>query len=196
MTYIIVGLGNPGEEYNATRHNVGRMVLEYFRKKHKLSEWESDKKKNALVSGGNLVREKLLLIEPETFMNNSGKSIRAVVKSEKQAEKLIVVYDDIDLPFGMIKVSFNKGAGGHRGIESIVKHIKTRKFIRVRIGISPTTPSGKMRKPQGEQKVLDFIMGSFKPKELEVIKKVSKNAALAIESVVSEGKTIAMNKFN
>jgi len=196
MSYIIVGLGNPGEEYESTRHNIGRIVLEYFRIKNNFSGWEEKKKVKAFYSEGKIGKSKVLLMEPNNFMNNSGKSLLPVVTSTKKAEKLVVIYDDIDLPLGTLKISFNRGSGGHRGVESIIKSVKTKAFIRLRVGVTPTTSSGKIKKPKGEQKVLDFLMGEFKPKERDVLKKISEKVAEALEVIVLEGKEKAMGKFN
>ncbi len=196
MLYIIAGLGNPGEEYKNTRHNTGRIVLEYFRKSMGFSEWEEKRKKKALFSEGKVGKGKVVLVEPNNFMNNSGKSILCVVTSVKKAEKLVVVYDDMDLPLGVIKISYNRGSGGHRGIESIIKSVKTKAFVRVRVGIASTTPTGKIKKPKGEDKILAFLMGEFKPKELDILKKVGKNVANVLETIVVEGKEKAMNVYN
>ena len=196
MAYIIVGLGNPGEEYVNTRHNVGRMMLESFAKKNDFSDWEKSGKLNALSSEGKVGKEKVQLVEPETFMNKSGASVAPLIKSAKAAEKLIVVHDDLDLPFGRMKISFNRGPGGHRGLESINKAIKTEAYIRVRIGICPTTPSGKMKKPIGEEPVCDHILGQFKKTELEELKKISKRFNEALEMIITEGKDKAMGEFN
>ena len=112
-------------------------------------EWKADKKLFAQVAKIKIGKIPITLVLPETFMNNSGKSVKSLVTSVKQAEKMIVIYDDLDLPFGSSKISFNKSSGGHKGLESIIKTVKTEKFARIRIGISPTSPSSKMRKPQG-----------------------------------------------
>jgi PTH1 family peptidyl-tRNA hydrolase len=194
--YIIAGLGNPTEEYESTRHNVGRIVLEYFRVKNNFSDWTPKKKIKALTAEGKIGKSKVLLIEPDNFMNNSGKSLAFVVTSAKKAAGLVVVYDDIDLPLGTFKISFNRGSGGHRGVESVIKSVKTKAFVRLRVGVATTTPSGKIRKPKGEQKVLDFLMGDFKPKERDILKKVSKKAAEALEMIVLEGKEKAAGEFN
>ena len=194
--HYIIGLGNPGEEYENTRHNTGRMILESFRKKMCFSEWESDKKSRAFVSAGKIGKEKAILVLPETFMNNSGKSAAPLIKSKKAAESLVVVHDDLDLPLGAMKISFNRGSGGHKGIESIKRAIKTEAFIRVRVGISPSAPSGKLKKPKGDKAVGDFILGKFRPKETEEIKKVSKKACEAIAMIIEEGREKAMGEFN
>lgn len=201
MTYIIAGLGNPGQEYENTRHNVGRMFVEYLRKKESFSEWREDKKLKAAFSDGKVGKSKVLLFEPNGFMNNSGKSLVSLVKNKKQAEQLVVVYDDLDLPLGSLKISFNRGSGGHRGVESVIKALKTRAFIRIRVGTCPATPSGKLKKPDGEKKVIDFILGKFKPKESEVLKKSFKKAHEAVEIMVSEkspqlGRDRAMGEVN
>lgn len=174
--YIIVGLGNPGVEYLRTRHNTGRIVLEYL-----------DKYDESL---------KAKLIFPDTFMNKSGTAVAKVVKSKSAAKKLIVIHDDLDLPLGVLKISYGRGSGGHRGIESIIRAIKTKEFIRLRIGIAPTTPTGKLKKPKGEKAVLDFILGKFKPSEELVLKKVFKTSSEIIETIVREGREVAANRFN
>jgi len=196
MSYIIVGLGNPGEEYGNSRHNLGRIVLEYFRKKYNFSEWEGSKKNRGLVSDGKIGKIKITLLEPETFMNKSGLSVRSLVTSKKGAEKLIVIYDDLDLSIGEIKISFNKGTGGHRGLESIAKSIKTKEFVRVRVGISQATPTGKLKKPNGEQKILDYLMSDFSKKDLEILKKLKPKIAQVLETIILEGRQKAMNLFN
>lgn len=196
MTFIIVGLGNPGEEYAQTRHNTGRMALEYVCEQKKLGEWKEDKKANAFIARGMIEKSAVVLVLPETFMNKSGNAVLKFVKSVKAAEKLIVVYDDLDLPLGKMKMSFDRGSGGHKGIESIARALKTKKFWRIRIGISPTTVSGKTKKPQGEKDVLDFILGRFKPNELPVLKSVFKRVASALSAVVLEGPIKAMGTYN
>lgn len=196
MAYLIVGLGNPGTEYEGTRHNTGRMLLERLAKAKDFSPWKLDKKRNALISSGSLGKEKVTLILPQGFMNNSGKSLKDLAGSLRKAEKCLVVYDELDLPLGSIKLSFGRGSGGHNGIESVIRNIKTRDFPRIRVGISPTTPSGKMKKPSGELAVVDYILGKFKPAELEQLKKVGKKVLEAIEVVVTDGRQVAMNQFN
>jgi len=215
MSYIIVGLGNPGEEYKKTRHNTGRMLVEWFGKANGIpflseaeGEWKEDKKLNAHVAKVKVGlptkgrKFAVILILPDTFMNNSGKSIKLFVQGltlhnlHKQTEKMIVIYDDLDLPFGTAKISFNKSSGGHRGLESIIKSIKTEKFARVRVGISPKTPTGKIKKPKGEETVTKVILGKFKPNEITVLKKLSKKVNEALETFVTSGLEKAMTGFN
>ncbi len=196
MAWVIVGLGNPGEEYEGTRHNTGRMAVEQFAKWARLSEWREDKKAKALVSRGLVERVIVAAVLPETFMNKSGAAVSKFVKNAKAAERMIVVYDDLDLPLGTIKVSFDRGSGGHKGIESIMRALKTKKFARVRVGVSPSTASGVLRKPTGEKEVVDFILAQWKAHELAQLKTIFKRVAHALETVVIEGVPAAMNRFN
>lgn len=180
---LIVGLGNPGEEYQNTRHNTGRIVVSLIEKK---LEKENSKLK--------IKSFKFLL--PDTFMNNSGKEVVKYIKSKKDLSELVVIYDDIDLPLGKIKISFNRSSGGHNGLASIIKAVKSEEFLRIRIGLCPTTPTGKMKKPKGEDAVIKFILGEFKKPELEELKKISKKVAEAVECIYTEGKDKAMSLYN
>src|SRR3989338_3860369 len=192
MKYFIIGLGNPGETYRGTRHSVGRATVEHFSKKNGFPELKFDKEINALIAEGKIEKQGVTLLLPETFMNKSGETIKKLHATyyKLQAEQLIVIHDDLDLPLGVMKISFNRGSGGHSGVESIARALKTREFIRVRIGISPK------KKPQGEKKVNDFILGHFKPLELTVLKKVMQKGEKALVAIVMEGKERAMNEFN
>jgi PTH1 family peptidyl-tRNA hydrolase len=195
MKYI-VGLGNPGEEYKKTRHNTGRIILDIIRKKISADDFEFNKKIYALTSEGKIGKEKVMLIEPETFMNKSGLSLKSLITSKKKAHDLVVVYDDLDLPIGKMKISFNRGTGGHKGVESVAKQIKTLEFARFRVGISPKTPSGKTKKPSGDDAVAKHILGAFKDLEMLELKKIGKHAVEALEVFVKEGVEMAMTKFN
>ncbi len=173
---ILAGLGNPGKEYENTRHNAGRIIVNIIEKK--------------------LQDKKIKFITPDTFMNNSGKVIAPMIKTEKDLKNLIVVYDDIDLPLGKIKISFNRSSGGHNGVGSIIKSVKSEEFVRIRVGVAPSTPSGKIRKPKGEKAVLNFLLGEFKKSELETLKKLSKKITEAVEMIFTEGKDKAMSIYN
>ncbi len=193
---IIVGLGNPGNEYEGSRHNLGRITLEVFRKKHGFPEWTRDKKLNAQVSEGKLGGKKTILLAPDTFMNNSGRAVAPLIKSKKALEELLVVYDDLDIAFGNMKISFGRSSGGHNGLESVIRSLRSRDFPRLRLGVSPSTPSGKTRKPQGEKKVLDFLLGDFSKSEREGMGKFLKRAGEAMEIAATEGYIAAMNRCN
>lgn len=196
MAWVIVGLGNPGEEYESTRHNTGRMAVEFFAHTAGSQEFHEDTKAKAHVAGGMIGKTAVALVLPDTFMNKSGSALSKFVKSVKAAERMIVVYDDLDLPLGVMKLSFDRGSGGHKGLESVMRAVKTKKFIRVRIGVSPATASGKLRKPSGEKEVLDFILTKFRPVELDDLKKIFKRAAEAMQTAIVEGREKAMNEFN
>lgn len=194
--YIIAGLGNPGEEYESTRHNVGRFIANEFAKKFDLSEFRDDKKTSSLVAKGEIDDEKVVVLLPETFMNKSGKALAELITSEKKAEKLIVIQDDLDLPFGTVRMVFNRGMGGHKGLESIKRAIKTEAFVRIRIGISPTTPTGKTKKPKGEDKIVKFVLSKFKDDEAKELKKISKKVCEGLHLTITEGRVKAMNMLN
>lgn len=196
MSYIIVGLGNPGEQYLFTRHNTGRLILEQIKKVNNFEDWQEDRKNQSLTSSGKISKEKVLLVEPETFMNKSGNALKKLINSEKKAKTLIVIHDDLDIPFGSFKIVFNRGSGGHRGVESVIRAIKTEAFIRIKTGISPSTPSGKIKKPKGGQAVEKLILGEFKKPELDSLKKISKKITEAVEMIIGEGLYKAMTDFN
>ena len=173
---LVVGLGNPGKEYENTRHNTGRILVGILEKK--------------------LEGRKIKFLTPDTFMNNSGRAVAPLIKSKKDLKDLVVIYDDIDLPLGKMKISFNRSSGGHNGLGSVIKSLKSEEFLRIRIGISPETPSGKLRKPKGEDAVLKFLLGEYKKPELETIKKLSKKVAEAVECIFNESKEKAMSLYN
>lgn len=196
MTWVVTGLGNPGPEYENTRHNAGRMAVMHYAKYASAPVWKEDKKSQSLTTGATVQTTLVALQLPNTFMNKSGAAVMKLVKGVKAAEKLIVVYDDLDLPIGKIKLSFDRGSGGHNGVESIMTALKTKKFTRIRIGISPHTPGGKIKKPDSDSVVDDFILKKFKDAEMDELKKVFKRVAEAIDVIVAEGPMIAMNHFN
>ena len=195
MQWIIAGLGNPGKEFDGTRHNVGRDFLSALAKKEGIKEWKEDKKLHAQSAKAELFGKKSLLVLPDTYMNNSGKAFLSIVASKKQAEQLIVVQDELDLPLGIVKIAFGSSAGGHRGVDSIQKALKTKDFVRIRVGISSSTASGKIKKPDSE-KVVDFVLGKFKPSEEDKLKKMKKTVFEAIELIVTEGRDAAMMKIH
>jgi PTH1 family peptidyl-tRNA hydrolase len=196
MPFIIAGLGNPGEEYENTRHNTGRIILDAVRKEFGGVEFEYDKKINALVALGKIGKEKVTFVAPETFMNKSGKAIAGLVKSVKAADKLIVIYDDFSLPIGRIKISYNRSSGGHNGLESIIKSVKTEAFTRIRIGLSPANAKGNARLMHGDDKIEKFILGKLKDQDLKIIKKVAKKVAEAIQTIITDSREKAMSIYN
>lgn len=196
MTWVIVGLGNPDEEHVRTRHNAGRMAVEYFAKKNGLGEWKEDKKSRSFIVRGAVGKQLVVCVLPNTYMNKSGSAVSHYIKSVKAAEKLIVVYDELDLPFGKLKIVFDRGSGGHKGVESIARALKTKAFVRVRIGISRVNGKGEPQKPQGEAAVEKFILGEFSSAEFAQLKDVCQRANGAITAVITDGREKAMNAIN
>jgi peptidyl-tRNA hydrolase, PTH1 family len=174
MQWILVGLGNPDNEYEGTRHNVGKDLVEAI----------SDDLPRGVKAH-----------ELNVYMNNSGGAVKKLVASKAQAEKLIVVHDELDLPLGKVKISRGSSAGGHNGIKSIEKALKTRDYVRVRVGISGATPSGKLKRPDSE-KIVDFVLGKFRPPEKEKLKKVKKLVKEAIELIATESVERAQTEMN
>jgi peptidyl-tRNA hydrolase, PTH1 family len=195
MQWLIAGLGNPGGEYDGTRHNVGRDFLIALAKKEGAGEWKEDKKIHGQSLKGELFGKKTLLVLPDTYMNNSGRAFVSLVGSKKQAEQLVVLQDELDLPLGVVKIAFGSSAGGHRGVDSIQRALKTKDFVRIRIGISPSTASGKIKKPDSKD-VSDFVLGRFKPSEEEKLKKVRKTVFEALELMLTEGREVATMKVH
>ena len=192
----VVGLGNPGDEYAENRHNAGRIILEMIAKKNDFSDWRDDKKTKALFSAGKIGAKKFQFVLPNNFMNNSGGSVKPLIAAKKDLENLVVVYDDLDLPMGTLKISFDRGDGGHNGLKDIIRVLKSREFVRIRIGISPHTPGGKTKKPSGEKAVLDFLLKDFKEAEIAELKKQSKIITEALECFATDGKEKMMNLYN
>lgn len=192
---LVAGLGNPGKEYERSRHNTGFIMLDFILGKK--ADWKEDAKAKALYWKEGAGKKEVEYLKPMSFMNNSGSPVSyAREKHKVKLQDIAVIYDDIDLPLGSMKISFNKSSGGHKGLDSVIKKLKSREFMRVRIGISPITPAGKLRKPKGEGKVLKHLLGSFKESELEKLKKLSKKVAKTIETFIAEGKDKAMNLHN
>jgi len=186
---VIVGLGNPGRIFRTTRHNLGFRVIDKFRKRNGLPEFKSSKEFNSLLSRGSFNKEKIILTKPKTFMNNSGKAVKLLVRTHALDPKnLIVIHDDLDLPLGKIRVSKAKGAAGHKGVQSIINKLGTKKFFRFRVGILP-----QQGKPQGVKK---FVLKSFTRKEEKIIKRVVEETVEAVEFSLREGLERAMQDYN
>ncbi|MBI4118290.1 MAG: aminoacyl-tRNA hydrolase [Parcubacteria group bacterium] len=194
--FYIVGLGNPGTEYEKTRHNIGRAVVERVREHNDFPEWKHDKKAGALVSKGVLGTDAVTLVLPETYMNKSGSAVSYFVKSKKAAEKAVVVHDDLDLPIGTLKLVFNRGSAGHKGVESVKRALGTEAFVRLRIGVSPLGKDGNAKKPKGEDAVNTFVLKTFTPGEQSKIKDAVIRGEGALHAVLTLGRERAMNEFN
>ena len=188
--FLIIGLGNPGKKYQATRHNVGFAITEKFAEKNNFPAFELSKKFNALVSEITLKNEKIILALPQTFMNNSGESAFSLSHFYKiYPQNIIIIHDDIDLPLGKIKISLDRGSAGHRGIESIIQKLGTKEFVRIRIGILPD----KNKKPEKPEK---FVLKKFTKKESELLESTVKQTVNALDLFFKGGIEKAMNKYN
>lgn len=185
--FIIAGLGNPSKEYDKTRHNVGFDTVDYLAKKHGITIGE--KKHKALTGKGVIAGEKVLLLKPQTYMNLSGESIRAALdyyKADETAE-LIVIYDDISLPPGQLRIRKKGSAGGHNGIKNIIAHLGHDNFMRIKVGVG--------EKPAGYD-LADYVLGHFSQDELKVMEAAFEEASEAVEVMIAEGPDAAMNLFN
>ncbi len=206
---IIVGLGNPGEKFKNTRHNVGFMVVDFFHAYRQAGAKENDfpdfllsKKYDALISESNhahilenvsmeneRTNEEIILVKPQTFMNESGKAVKKITTHYKlQTTNLIVIHDDIDLPLGKLKISKDSGAGGHKGIESIINNLGTKDFVRFKIGICP-----QKGKPNS---VETFVVKKFTKEEQEILDSVIVKTSEALDLFIKEGLEKTMNKYN
>lgn len=183
--YIIVGLGNPGKKYENTRHNAGYMVID------KLSETfgikVGKKKFNSLIGEGNIFGEKVILVKPETYMNLSGNAVIQIVNFYKvPLENVIVVYDDLDLDLGMIRIRKSGSAGTHNGMRSVVSSLNSKEFPRVRVGIGDPN----------KEDIIDFVIGNISKKEKEILNDTVSMVSLAIEDIIKYHIDLAMTKYN
>ena len=187
MTTIIIGLGNPGKKFEGTRHNVGFMALNKFAKENSFPEFNLQKKYKALVSENTIGAKKIILVKPQTFMNESGKTAKELLKNNKSEEtNLIVIHDDIDLAVGKIKIVKERGSAGHKGVESIINNIGNEGLIRFRIGI------GSLQKT----KAMSVVLKKFSKKEGTLINETISKTAEALSLFLNEGLDSVMNKYN
>ncbi|MBI4088960.1 aminoacyl-tRNA hydrolase [Candidatus Kaiserbacteria bacterium] len=187
MALVIVGLGNPGKGYERTRHNAGRNAVQLLARQEGLGEFVFNKTVNALVTKGTIGKENATFVLPETFVNLSGKAVAAFVKNPKAAKNLLVVHDDLDLPVGTLKMVFGRGSGGHKGVESIMRALKTQDFARIRVGISAVGKKNQAKKVQGEEKILKYVIGKWSPQDAKKIEKILKKAAETIRILAVSG---------
>lgn len=185
--YIIVGLGNPGREYENTRHNIGFHVID------KLAEQENigvlEKKHKAIIGKGYVSGAKCILAKPQTFMNLSGESVRELVdyyKADETAE-LIVISDDISLDAGQIRIRKKGSAGGHNGLKNIIAHLGHDTFMRIKMGVG--------EKPKGYD-LADYVLGHFSKEEAKIMDDAVDRAADAIRTIIAKDVDTAMNEFN
>lgn len=184
--YLVAGLGNPGKKYIKNRHNVGFMAIEQLAEENNIAINKT--KFSSLYGKGSIEKKEVILIKPQTYMNLSGTSIVQFLKWHKiKPEKLIVLYDDMDLPLGKIRIRPNGRSGGHNGLKSIIETINTQEFIRIRIGIDKPPPKVSPEK---------YVLMNFNKGEIEFIESGISAALNAIHCILKEGIDKAMNKYN
>ena len=182
---IIVGLGNPGKEYKNTRHNIGYMVLEEMASRYPIEK--QDSKFDAVIGQIRVKGEKVLLVKPLTYMNLSGKAVQPLMHWHKLGlEDLMVIYDDMDLPLGTIRMRAAGGSGGHNGIKSIIERLADSEFARTRIGIGRPA----------DREAVDWVLGNFNSDEKKQMEQTIKQAADAVERWITGGIMEAMNAYN
>lgn len=184
--YLIVGLGNPEKDYSNTRHNMGFNVVNQLARQYNI---EINKNKfHGLYGNGMIEKEKVILLKPQTFMNLSGKSIREIIEYYKiEMEQLIVIYDDIDIEAGEIKIRKAGGAGTHNGMKSVVQELNSQAFKRIRVGIG---------KPERKEDLMQYVIGAIPEQEKERLDEGVHFAKEAIIEIIKNGIDTAMNKFN
>jgi PTH1 family peptidyl-tRNA hydrolase len=189
---LIVGLGNPGYLYARNRHNIGFMCVSYLAKKYKI---EFDRKQGHARTGiGNIGRNKVVVARPQTYMNASGEAVSALMKRlDVTPTDLVVIHDDLDLPVGKIRLRLGGSSGGHKGIDSIIAHIGTQGFYRVRVGIGRPEAENQ---PVKEDAVIGYVLSDFTPDEKKIIDETIPQVSEAIALILAKGITAAMNKYN
>lgn len=189
---LIVGLGNPGPKYDQTRHNIGFMLVDRLAQRWQIS-LTANKRFQAEVGEGRWRGERVWLLKPQTFMNLSGQAIRAALDWYKLSpESVMVIYDDMDLPLGRMRLRLAGSAGGHNGMRSAIAHLNTQNFPRLRIGIgSPRDPE-----QPGNKDTVSHVLGRFAPQEAKLVTEVLDLAESAVEISLSQGVEKAMNLYN
>ena len=194
--FYIVALGNPGEKYANTRHNVGWLVGDFMRSEAGLPPLIADKSVSGQVTEGRVAGASVKVLYPDTYMNNSGAAVAKFV-ARNEIGNMIVIHDDIDLPFGEIKLGKGRGDGGNNGVKSIIDKLGTKEFIRIRIGIAPKSFwTGEIKRPKGGGPLERYVLKPFTKGEAAKLKEVKERAYGALQAILTDGLQTAMNKFN
>ena len=184
--FLIVGLGNPEEEYSNTRHNMGFDTINKLANEYNIKI--NKNKFTGLCGSGIIENEKVILLKPQTYMNLSGESIKEAMAFYKiKSENIIVIYDDIDIEPGIIKIRKKGGPGGHNGMKSVISEIDTQNFPRIRIGIG---------KPENKGQLIEYVIGKMPQTDKDILEKATILGKEAILEIIKNGVDIAMNKFN
>jgi PTH1 family peptidyl-tRNA hydrolase len=186
---LIIGLGNPGKKYINTRHNIGFVIVDEFKKTNEFSDWKKSTKFKAEFCKGENLGEKIILAKPLTYMNNSGQTVKSLARFYKiKSHDIWVVHDDIDLPLGKVRITQKASAAGHNGVQSIIDNLKTNEFVRFRIGIASET-----KKIIPAEK---YVLQKFKTEEKSELEEIIKFTIQAINTALLGGITEAQNEFN
>ena len=191
---LIIGLGNPGRGYANNRHNVGFICLSHFARTQGI---RFDKKQGrARIGTGEVAGSKVVIAKPQTYMNSSGESVNRLIKKfDINLDDLLVIHDDLDLPLGRIRIRYGGGSGGHKGIDSITNELGSQDFIRLRVGIGrPVKNEGTTEFSDDE--IITYVLSDFTPDEKQTIAQVIPRVSEAILCLLTEGSTVAMNKYN
>jgi PTH1 family peptidyl-tRNA hydrolase len=191
---LIVGLGNPGQRYANNRHNVGFICLSHFARTQGI---QFDKKQGkARIGTGEVAGNKVVLAKPQTYMNLSGESVsRLIKKFNINPDDLLVIHDDLDLPLGKIRIRHGSSSGGHKGIDSIINELGSQDFIRLRVGIGHPAEN-KDTTEFSDDEIITYVLGDFTPDEKQTITQVIPKVSEAILCLLTEGLTVAMNRYN
>lgn len=198
MTKLVVGLGNPGEQYDNTRHNIGFHTLDELLKDYATLEktrWQEDKLAHSLYKKIKLKNKEFIIAKPQTFMNNSGMGVSSLLgKFKIEPKDLIVIYDDIDLPLGKVRIRFGGASGGHRGTQSIIDTIKTDEFLRIRMGIGIDKHNEKEHRDKGQ--ISDFVLAHFTAQEKSKIRHMVKEVHKSVGLIMEHGIDLYFSKFH
>ena len=190
---LIVGLGNPGRDYANNRHNVGFKCVDLFGREHGISLTQRGARSK--LGTGEIAGIKIVLAKPQTFMNLSGEAVSALVHRYRLSpEDILVIHDDLDLPLGKIRIRERGSSGGHNGLKSIISHLGTQDFPRIRVGIAPAEGGDGAAAPEVD--AIEHVLSDFTEAEKTVMGEAYAKAAAAIECVLTEGIAAAMNKYN
>jgi PTH1 family peptidyl-tRNA hydrolase len=184
--YLVAGLGNPGREYKKTRHNIGFMVAEQLSVDLSISMGKVQSR--AIIGMGRALDSKIIIAKPQTYMNRSGEAVKGLLKFYKiPLENLIVIHDDLDIPFGTIRIRKQGGPAGQKGVKSVIDHMGTQEFNRIRMGID---------RPPGRMDAADYVLQRFSRNEEEQLEQLVKQASKAIQTIILNGMDQAMNEYN
>ncbi|MBI5682402.1 MAG: aminoacyl-tRNA hydrolase [Deltaproteobacteria bacterium] len=193
--YLIIGLGNPGARYEFTRHNIGFLAVDYIADSFDISL--NKKSRKAVWGKGCISGKEVIIAKPQTFMNLSGEAVKSLADFfHIETKDIIVIYDDVDLDFGTVRIKKSGGSGGHRGMESIIGQLGTKDFPRIRLGIGRPEKQGQGARGKGQEDTADYVLSPFSFEEEERLPEIFNRTKEAVVTILEHGVEKAMNKFN